>query len=127
MSFQQTIVEGHLGDNPEVRYTGGGTPVATFDVATTERWTDRDTNEPRERTEWHKIKVFGKTVENFVAKYVKKGSHVLVVGRNRTEDYVGKDDGVKRYITYVYADDIRLLDRKPADAGAPPQQEPANA
>ncbi|MFW5966485.1 MAG: single-stranded DNA-binding protein, partial [Persicimonas sp.] len=76
MSVNKAIIVGNLGADPEVRYTQSGTPVANMRIATNERWTDKS-GERQERTEWHRVVVFGKTAEN-CEKYLSKGRQVYV-------------------------------------------------
>lgn len=91
------ILQGHLGADPELRHTKGGEPVCNMRVATTEKWRDRN-GEQQERTEWHSVTVWGKAGEA-AAKYLSKGSSVLVQGKNQTTSY--EKDGEKRYKTEV--------------------------
>ena len=74
---------GHLGRDPETRYTAGGDAVCTLSVATTERWTDRATGERQESTEWHRVALFGKLAET-AQRYLQRGGLVYVSGRIRT-------------------------------------------
>lgn len=97
-SFSQTIICGNVGKAPEIRRTTAGDPVASFSVATSESWTDKATNEKKERTEWHRVTCFSEGICKVVEQYVKKGSKVLIVGEMRTRDWEDKD-GIKRYST----------------------------
>jgi single-strand DNA-binding protein len=130
-SVNRAIIVGNLGRDPEVRYTAGGSPVANFTVATNERWTDKS-GQPQERTEWHRIVVWGKTAE-ICAKYLSKGRQVYIEGRIQTRSYDDKE-GQKRYITEIIANDVQFLSsgRDGAGGGArrgggdegPPPPEP---
>lgn len=111
MSFTQTIVVGYLGNDVEMRYTGNGGAVANFSVATSEKWTDKQSGEKQERTEWHRIVMFGKLAE-IAGEYLRKGSLVNIVGKNRTEKYTD-NNGVERYTTKIYADDLKMLGKAP--------------
>lgn len=103
-SVNKAIIVGNLGKDPEVRYTQGSQAVANFSVATSEKWTkDGQTSE---KTEWHRIVVWGKTAEN-CAKYLKKGRPVYIEGRLQTREY--EKDGVKRYTTEVVANVVQFL------------------
>ena len=84
-SVNKVIVIGNLGRDPELRYTASGQPVASFSVATNERWNDRE-GKPQERTEWHRIVVWGKQAEN-CANYLQKGRPVYVEGRLQTREW----------------------------------------
>lgn len=110
--INKAILIGNVGQVPEIRYTGdvnNGTKVATFRLATTERYRDRNGN-LQEHTEWHNIVVWRNTAD-VVEKYVKKGTQVYVEGRIRTRSW---DDqtGAKRYTTEIVADTLQLLGRK---------------
>lgn len=102
-SFQQVIVVGHLGGDPEVRYTKNGDPVANFSVATTEKWKDKTNGELHEETEWHRVSVFGQSAENYVGKYLRKGDAVFVRGQLKTRKWQDRD-GNDRYTTEIRAD-----------------------
>jgi single-strand DNA-binding protein len=94
----KVILIGNLGKDPEVRYTAGGDAVANFSVATSEAWKDKNSGEMQERTEWHRIVVWGKIGEA-CGKYLHKGSKVYVEGQLRTRSW--DQDGQKRYATEV--------------------------
>ena len=97
--INKVILVGNLGQDPEVRYLPNGSAVANFSIATSESWKDKQTNEMRDRTEWHRIVVFGKLAE-IAGEYVKKGSQVYIEGQLQTrkwQDQTGND----RYITEV--------------------------
>ena len=123
--INKAILIGNVGQDPEIRYTGdvnNGTKVATFRLATTERYRDRNGN-LQEHTEWHNVVVWRNTAD-VVEKYVKKGTQVYVEGRIRTRSW---DDqaGNKRYTTEIVADNIRLLDRKGTAPAQPSNDMPA--
>ena len=103
--FNQIIVIGNLGKDPEVRYTEGGDAVANLSLATSESWKDKEGNK-QERTEWHRIVVWGKLAE-IVGKYLKKGSTAMFQGKIRTKTY--EKDGVKHYQTEIIADTMKML------------------
>lgn len=117
----KVILVGNLGADPELRYTPAGSPVATFNVATSETWKDKDGN-AQERTEWHRIVVWNKLAE-VAGEYLKKGSQVYLEGRLTTRNWQDKD-GVKRYTTEIVAQTFLMLGRK-AEGGA--GREPAEA
>jgi single-strand DNA-binding protein len=102
----KVILVGHLGSDPEIRYTSGGTPVGNFRMATTERWMSKN-GERAERTEWHRIVVWGKLAE-ICAEYLTKGKQVYVEGRLQTRQWQDKE-GVKRFTTEVTATNMVML------------------
>ena len=111
--INKAILVGNVGQDPEIRYTGdvnNGTKVATFRLATTERYRDRNGN-LQEHTEWHSVVVWRNTAD-VVEKYVKKGTQVYVEGRIRTRSW-DDQNGNKRYTTEIVADTLQLLGRKP--------------
>ena len=100
---------GHLGRDPEVRYTPEGTAVANLAVATNETWKDKD-GAKQERTEWHRVVLFGKVAE-IAAQFLKKGSLVYLQGRLQTRKWQG-EDGQDRYTTEVVAERMKMLGGK---------------
>jgi single-strand DNA-binding protein len=98
-SVNRVILIGNLGRDPEIRYTQGGEPIANFSLATSERWTDRS-GQKQERTEWHRVEVFGKAAQ--VARdYLSKGRPVYVEGSIRYDEWTDKD-GNKRNTTKIH-------------------------
>jgi single-strand DNA-binding protein len=122
MSVNKVILVGRLGQNPEVRYTPSGAAVANFSLATNESWTDKS-GQKQERTEWHRIVVWGKLAE-LCSQYLSKGRQAYVEGRLQTRQWQDKD-GQTKYTTEVQAQTVQFLgsgagagaDR--AGAGAP--------
>lgn len=106
-SVNKVIIIGHLGANPEIKYLPSGQAVCEMRVATSERWTDKQTNQPQERTEWHRIVVWGKTAEN-CGKFLAKGRQVYVEGRLQTRSWDDKD-GNKRFMTEIVGDQVVFL------------------
>lgn len=106
--FNRVVLIGNVGKDPEVRYTGNGTPVATFSLATSEIWRDKDGN-VQERTDWHNIVAWRKLAE-IIQGIVKKGSRLLVEGKIQNRSY--EKNGEKRYMTEIVADNILLLDSR---------------
>lgn len=106
MSLNKAMLIGHLGADPEMRYTQSGTAVANLRIATNENWTDKS-GQRQERTEWHRVVTFGRTAEN-VGKYLKKGRQVYIEGRLQTRDWEDRD-GNKRYTTEIVANTITFL------------------
>ena len=111
----KVILIGNIGADPELRYTPKGTAVTNFNVATNENWTD-SSGERQERTEWHRIVVWGRLAE-ICNQYLRKGSKVYIEGRLQTRSWEGQD-GQKRYTTEVVARDMQMLDsRDDLDSG----------
>ena len=106
-SMNKAILMGNLGADPEVRYTAGGGAVANFRIATTEVWNDRQSGERQERTEWHRIVVWGKQAEH-CGEYLRKGRSVLVEGRIQTREWTDQQ-GVKKYTTEIVADRVTFV------------------
>lgn len=102
---------GHLGADPEVRHMPSGVTVANLSIATSEQWKDKQSGEKQERTEWHRITLFGRRAE-VAGEYLKKGSRVYVEGKLQTDKYTDKE-GVERYATKVIAFDLMMLDSTP--------------
>jgi single-strand DNA-binding protein len=107
-SLNRVLLIGHLGRDPELRYTTGGAAVANFTLATNEVWTDK-AGEKQERTEWHRIVVFGKQAE-IVGQYLQKGKQVFIEGSLATRDWNDRD-GNKRQTTEVRAMRVIMLGR----------------
>ena len=97
-SVNKAILIGNLGRDPEIRYTQSGDPIANFSLATNESWTDRS-GQKQERTEWHRVEVFGKTAQ-VVRDYVTKGRSVYIEGTIRYDEWTDKD-GNKRNTTKI--------------------------
>ena len=109
---------GNVGRDPEVRYLEGNVKVATFTLATSERFKDRS-GELRENTEWHNI-VAWRANADVAERFIHKGTQIYVEGRLRTRSYQDQS-GVKKYTTEIQADTIQLLGRRPDADGAPQQ------
>lgn len=106
-SLNLAIIAGHLGADPEVRYLSNGDAVCNFQVATTEHWTDKNTGDKKESTEWHKVTFFRKNAEN-CGKFLKKGSAVYVKGKIKTRKWQDKE-GNDRYTTEINGDEFQVL------------------
>ena len=112
----KAILIGNLGADPEVRFTPGGQAVANFRIATSESWKDKEGNK-QEKTEWHRIVVWGKLAE-LCGEYLKKGRQAYVEGRLQTREWTDKE-GKKNYTTEVVANQVTFLGgRDGAGAGA---------
>jgi single-strand DNA-binding protein len=105
-SVNKVILVGNLGRDAELRYTPGGSPVATLSLATTEIWNDK-AGQRQEKTEWHRVVLWGKTAES-LNEYLTKGKQIYVEGRLQTRQWDDKD-GNKRYTTEIRGDRIVLL------------------
>ncbi|WP_299982269.1 single-stranded DNA-binding protein [Desulfobacula sp.] len=104
--LNKVMVIGNLGRDPEIRYSQQGTAVVNFSVATSDEWFDKNTNQKQERTEWHRIVVFGKMAET-CERYLSKGRQVYVEGKLRTNSY--EKDGQTHYATDVIASTVQFL------------------
>src|SRR5512135_1286268 len=123
-SLNKVMLIGNLGKDPELRYTTSGVAVATFSVATNESWKDQDGN-LQERTEWHNIVAWRKLAE-VCGEWLKKGKRVYIEGRIQTRSYDDKNTGAKKYMTEIVADNMIMLDSRPAGAPAEsPSEGPA--
>ncbi len=112
----KAILVGTLGRDPEVKYTAGGSAVVNVSVATNESWKDKNTGENVEKTEWHRIVIFGKLAE-IAVQYLKKGSQVYFEGKIQTRK--GQDqNGQDRYTTEIVANEMQMLDSRGAGGGA---------
>lgn len=106
MSVNKVILLGRLGQDPELKYTPGGSPVCNFSVATTESWTDKS-GQKQEKTEWHRIVVWGKLAE-LCNQYLAKGRQCFLEGRLQTRSWDDKD-GNKRYTTEILANTVQFI------------------
>lgn len=113
--INKVILVGNLGNDPETRYTAGGSAITTISIATSESWKDKQTGEAQERTEWHRVKFFGRLAE-IAGEYLKKGRQVYVEGSLRTEKYTDKS-GVERYTTDIIANEMQMLGGNPGEGG----------
>jgi single-strand DNA-binding protein len=109
-SVNKVLLIGNLGRDPEVRFTTGGSAVANFTLATTDRWNDQATGEKKERTEWHRVVVWGKQAE-IAGEYLRKGRQVYVEGALQTREWTDKE-GTKRYTTEVKALRFQMLGKR---------------
>jgi single-strand DNA-binding protein len=114
-SVNKVILIGHLGKDPEVKYTPSGTPVAKFTLATNERYKDKEGNW-QDRTEWHNLVAWQRTAE-IVGEYCKKGSQIFVEGRLRTDSWDDKETGQKKYRTEIVINELVLLGGRQQSTG----------
>jgi single-strand DNA-binding protein len=105
--INKVIIVGNLGNDPETRYMPSGSAVTNLSIATKESWKDKQTGEQKDRTEWHKVAMFGRLAE-IAAEYLRKGSQVYVEGKLRTRKWQDKD-GQDRYTTEIVADEMQML------------------
>ncbi|ELU16561.1 hypothetical protein CAPTEDRAFT_121698 [Capitella teleta] len=110
--INKVILIGNLGDDPDVRFTGQGAAVANLSLATSEAWKDKNTGQQQEKTEWHRVVIFGKLAE-IAQQYLNKGSKVYIEGKLQTRKWQDKD-GQDRYTTEVVVDpfngQLQMLD-----------------
>ncbi len=118
-SVNKVILIGNLGRDPEVRQTQDGRPIVNFTLATNESWKDRQTGERRERTEWHRVVIFGEGLADIAQRYLRKGSKVYLEGQLQTRKWTDQS-GQERYTTEVVLSGFRaaltMLDSR-ADGG----------
>ncbi len=102
----KVILIGRLGRDPEVRYTPDGTAVANFSIATSDQWTDKNSGEKREKTEWHRI-VAWRRLGEICGEYLAKGREVYVEGKLQTRSW--EQDGITRYMTEIVASTVQFI------------------
>ena len=119
--INKVILVGNLGQKPEVKYASNGNAIANLSVATSESWTDKNTGQKQEKTEWHRVSLFGKLAE-IAGQYLDKGSKVYVEGKLQTRKWQDKS-GADRYTTEVvvsgFNGTLQMLDRRDDAGGAP--------
>lgn len=120
-TVNKVILIGRLGQDPDLRYTPSGQAVATVSLATNYVWKDGDGN-MQERTEWHRVVLWGKHAEN-ANEYLKKGNRVYIEGRLQTREWQDKDNN-KRYTTEVIAEIMQFLESRGTGAAAPEMPPP---
>jgi len=120
----KVIIVGNLGQDPETRHMPNGGSVCNISVATSENWKDKNTGQPQERTEWHKVVFFHRLAE-IAGQYLRKGSKVYVEGSLRTRKWQDQS-GQDRYTTEIVAKEMQMLDSRGGgqqQGGYPPQQQ----
>ena len=114
-TVNKVILVGRLGSDPEIRVSQEGNKIARFSIATSESWNDKNTNEKKQKTEWHRIVVFSKGLAQVIENYVKKGSQVYLEGQLRTNKYTDQA-GIEKFSTEVhltnYNSEFKMLDSK---------------
>lgn len=130
--INKVILVGNLGAKPEVKYASNGNAIANLSVATSDSWTDKNTGQKQERTEWHRVSLFGKLAE-IAGQYLDKGSKVYIEGKLQTRKWQDQN-GQDRYTTEVvvsgFNGTLQMLDRRDGtdgSASAPSQSAPAQA
>ena len=126
----KVIIIGNLGNDPEVRYSANGSAIANISVATSESWTDKNSGDKQEKTEWHRIVMFNRLGE-IAGEYLRKGSKVYIEGKLQTRKWQDQS-GQDRYTTEIVANTMQMLDGRGDNAGqgggggyqAPRQQAP---
>ena len=121
-SVNKAIIVGHLGQDPELRYTSSGEAAANISVATSEQWKDKHSGEQKEQTEWHRISFFGKPAE-IVCQYLRKGSQIYVEGKIRSKKYTDKN-GIERTAFEIIAESFKMLGSK-TESGSTKKAAPA--
>ncbi|WP_281211538.1 single-stranded DNA-binding protein [Pseudomonas fulva] len=122
----KVILVGTCGQDPEVRYLPNGNAVTNLSLATSEQWLDKRSGQKVERTEWHRVSLFGKVAE-IAGEYLRKGSQCYIEGKLQTREW--EKDGIKRYTTEIIVDingTMQLLGSRPQgqQAGYPPERQP---
>ena len=123
--INKVILVGNLGAKPEIKYASNGNAISNLSIATSESWTDKSTGQKQERTEWHRVSLFGKVAE-IAGQYLDKGSKVYVEGRLQTRKWQDQN-GQDRYTTEVvisgYSGTLQMLDRRDDTNTSVPSQE----
>jgi len=121
-SVNKVILVGNLGADPEVRSLPSGSPVVNLRIATSERWRDRNTGEPREKTEWHRVVIFSEGLAKVAQNYLRKGSKVYIEGQLQTRKW--EKDGQDQYTTEIvlqgFNSNLTMLDSRGEGGGDAP-------
>lgn len=121
-SLNKVTLIGNLGKDPEVRRNNSGDPIVNLSVATSERWTDKQSGDKKEKTEWHRVVIFNKNLCDVAEKYLRKGSKIYLEGKLQTRKWTDKEN-VERYSTEVvlnvFDSKIVMLDGKDNSSGSP--------
>lgn len=121
-SVNKVILIGNVGRDPETRYMPSGDAMVNLSLATSEQWKDKN-GEKQEKTEWHRVVIFGKTAE-IAGQYLRKGSQIYIEGRLQTRKWTDKE-GQERYTTEIVADRMQMLGSRGGGGDAPMDREPA--
>ena len=123
--INKVILVGNLGAKPEIKYASNGNAISNLSVATSESWTDKNTGQKQERTEWHRVSLFGKVAE-IAGQYLDKGSKVYVEGKLQTrkwQDQSGQDRYTTEVVISGFSGTLQMLDRRD-DSNPPMQSQP---
>ena len=123
--INKVIIIGNLGADPETRAMPSGATVANLRIATSESWKDKQTGEQQERTEWHRVALFGRLGE-IAGEYLRKGSQVYIEGSLRTRKWTDKQ-GNERYSTEIVANEMQMLGSRAGGAGGEMSRESARS
>ncbi len=118
--INKVILVGNLGRDPEVRYSANGAAIANITIATSEQWTDKQSGQKQEKTEWHRVVLFNRLGE-IAGEYLKKGSQVYIEGKLQTRKWQDQN-GQDRYTTEIVANEMQMLGGRGGDAGFNPGQ-----
>lgn len=125
----KVIIVGNLGADPEVRFMPSGDAVANLTLATSETWKDKQTGEDKEKTEWHRVAIFGKLAE-IAGEYLKKGSKIYIEGKLQTrkwQNQQGQDQYTTEVVLQGYDGVMQMMDSRPQGGNAQPQQQAQQA
>jgi len=114
--INKVILIGNLGQDPDTRFMPSGGAVTNLTIATSETWKDKQTGQPQERTEWHRVVFFNRLAE-IAGEYLKKGSKVYIEGSLRTRKWQDKSTGADRYTTEIVANEMQMLDSRGGGEG----------
>ncbi len=124
--INKVILVGNLGRDPETRYTPEGLAVTNLALATSESWKDKQSGEQQERTEWHRVVMYGRLAE-IASEYLKKGAKVYIEGKLRTSKWQDKATGVDKYSTDIVAGEMQMLDGKGGSNGGSSYNAPSSS
>ncbi len=122
--INKVILVGNCGQDPETRYTAGGAAITNISIATSDTWKDKQTGQPQERTEWHRVVFFNRLAE-IAGQYLHKGSKVYIEGRIQTRKWQDQN-GQDRYTTEIVANEMQMLDSRADSAAGGYSQAPMN-
>ncbi len=123
--INKVILIGNVGQDPDTRFMPSGDSVTNLTVATNESWKDKQTGEQKDRTEWHKVAMFGRLAE-IAAEYLRKGAQVYIEGKLRTRKWQDKN-GQDRWSTEIIADEMQMLGGRSQAADKPAESRPQSA
>lgn len=120
MSVNKVILLGNVGGDPKINTTQNGKKIASFSLATSEKWKDKNSSEAREKTEWHRVVVFSDGLVGIIEKYIKKGTKLFVEGSLQTRKWSG-NDGVEKYTTEIvlqgFNNKLEIIDNRKEGEG----------